>query len=158
MRMTGIVCALLALIAIPTASSAQNSDAVTLAGLRSFSIVIANVDEEDETNCAVGRAGLYTALRSVLGQSEMIIADNARAVDGTILLQATVLSNCAANIALKVQTWVTIDKSRTRMFAPVWERERLRTGFSGRSAGVAIRESVEDLARLLVNEWSAVNK
>jgi hypothetical protein len=149
---------MLAMLSIPAAVNAQNTDAPTLAGLRSFTIVIANLDDEDETNCGVTRTALYTGLRSILGQSDIAITDNVQARDGIIYLQVTVLSNCTANIALNVQTSVTIEKTGTRIFAPVWERARLRTGFSGRSAGQAIRQSVEDTAKLLVDDWSSVNK
>jgi len=149
---------LLAMISMPTAASSQNTDVPFLAGLRSFTIVIANLDEKDETSCGVTRTGLFTSLRSVLGQSDIIVTDDARTRDGIIYLQVTVLSNCTANITLNVQTSVTVNKTGARIFAPVWERERFRTGLSGRSAGAAIRESVEGVATMLVNDWDSVNE
>ena len=158
MRMISTGFALLAMISMSTAASAQNTDVPFLAGLRSFTIVIANLDEKDETSCGVTRTGLFTSLRSVLGQSDMIVTDDARTRDGIFYLQVTVLSNCTANITLNVQTSVTVNKSGARIFAPVWERERFRTGLSGRSAGAAIRESVEGVATMLVNDWNSVNK
>ena len=158
MRMTGIICALAAMLSISAAANAQNTDVPTLAGLRSFTILIANLDDEDETKCGVTRTALYTRLRSILGQSDMTITDDVQARDGIIYLQVTVLSNCTANIALNVQASVTIEKTGTRIFAPVWERTRLRTGLSGRSAGAAITQSVGDTAKLLVDDWNAVNK
>jgi hypothetical protein len=77
--------------------------------------------------------------------------------DGIIRLQVTVLSNCTASIRLNVQAAVTIAKTGTRIFAPVWERERFRTGLSGRSAGTAIQQSVEGVAKALVDDWNSVN-
>jgi hypothetical protein len=152
------VFALLAMISLPTGASAQSTDIPFLAGLRSFTIVIASLDEKDETSCGVTRTGLYTSLRSVLGQSDIAVIDDARTRDGIIYLQVTVLSNCTANITLNVQTSVTINKTGARIFAPVWERERFRTGLSGRSAGAAIRQSVEDIATMLVDDWNSVNE
>ena len=157
MRMITTIFALLAMISIPTAASAQNTDVPFLAGLRSFTIVIANLDDEDETSCGLTSTGLYTSLRSVLGQSDMVVTDDARTRDGIIYLQVTVLSNCTASITLNVQTGVTINKTGARIFAPVWERERFRTGLSGRSAGAAIRQSVEGIATMLVKDWNSVN-
>jgi len=158
MRMISTTFVLLAMISMPTAASSQNTDVPFLAGLRSFTIVIANLDEKDETSCGVTRTGLFTSLRSVLGQSDIIVTDDARTRDGIIYLQVTVLSNCTANITLNVQTSVTVNKTGARIFAPVWERERFRTGLSGRSAGAAIRESVEGVATMLVNDWDSVNE
>jgi hypothetical protein len=155
MKIVSIILALLVMISIPTAAKAQNTDVPFLAGLRSFSIVIAELDEEDETSCDVTREGLYASLRSVLSQSDIAVTDDVRARDGIIYLQATVLSNCTANITLTVQTSVTINKTGARIFATVWERERLRMG--SRGAGAAIRQSVEGLATQLVNDWSSVN-
>jgi hypothetical protein len=137
--------------------SAQATDVPFLAGLRSFTIAIADLDEEDEASCGLTRAGLYTSLRSVLGQSDIEITDDARTRDGVIYLQVTVLSNCTANITLNVQTSVTINKTGTRIFAPVWERERFRTGLKGRSAGAAITQSIEAIATTLVTDWTSVN-
>lgn len=148
---------MLAMLSIPAAVNAQSTDTPTLAGLRSFTIVIGNLDEEDEASCGVTRTGLYTGLRSVLGQSDIAITDNVRTRDGIIYLQVTVLSDCTANIDLNVQASVTIEKTGVRIFAPVWERARLRTGLSGRSAGAAITQSVEETAELLVDDWNAVN-
>ena len=155
MRMIGTVFALLMMISTPV--SAQTTDVPFLAGLRSFTIAIADLDEEDETSCGLTRTGLYTSLRSVLGQSDIEVTDDARARDGIIYLQVTVLSNCTANITLNVQTSVTINKTGTRIFAPVWERERFRTGLKGRSAGAAITQSIEAIATTLVTDWSSVN-
>jgi hypothetical protein len=149
--------AVLAMISVSTAAGAQNTDVPFLSGLRSFTIVIANLDEEDETSCGLTATGLYTSLRSVLAQSDIAVTDDARMRDGIIYLQVTVLSNCTANIALDVRTAVTIEKTGARIFAPVWERERFRTGLSGRSAGAAIRQSVEGIATMLVNDWTSVN-
>lgn len=157
MRLISTVFALLTMISVSTPANAQTTDVPFLAGLRSFTIAIADLDEEDETSCGVTRTGLYTSLRSVLGQSDMEITDDVRTGDGIIYLQVTVLSNCTANIALNVQTGVTINKTGARIFAPVWERERLRTGLSRRSAGGAIRQSVEAVATALVNDWNSVN-
>ena len=158
MRMTTTVYAVLTMLAIPTAVSAQNADPLTLSGLRSFTIFIADLDEEDERSCGVTRTGMYTALRSTLGQSDIAITDNPRMRDGVIHLQVTVLSDCTANIDLSVQASVTLEKNGTRVFAPVWERSRLRTGLKGRSAGAAITRSVEETAELLVDDWNAVNE
>jgi hypothetical protein len=155
MKMIRTICALFAMIAIPSAAKAQDTDVPFLGGLRSFSIVIANLDEEDETSCGVTREGLYASLRSVLSQSDIAVTDDVRTRDGIIYLQATVLSNCTANITLSVQTSVTINKTGARIFATVWERERLRMG--SRGAGAAIRQSVDGLATQLVNDWSSVN-
>ena len=157
MRMISTVFALLTMISISTPATAQTTDVPFLAGLRSFTIAIADLDDEDETSCGLTRTGLYTSLRSVLGQSDMEITDDVRTRDGIIYLQVIVLSNCTANITLNVQTSVTINKTGTRIFAPVWERERLRTGLSRRSAGEAIRQSVEAVATALVNDWNSVN-
>ena len=157
MRLISTVFALLTMISVSTPAHAQTTDVPFLAGLRSFTIAIADLDEEDETSCGVTRTGLYTSLRSVLGQSDMEITDDVRTGDGIIYLQVTVLSNCTANIALNVQTGVTINKTGARIFAPVWERERLRTGLSRGSAGGAIRQSVEAVATALVNDWNSVN-
>ena len=155
MRMIGAVFALLMMISTPV--SAQTTDVPFLAGLRSFTIAIADLDAEDETSCGLTRTGLYTSLRSVLGQSDIEVTDDARTRDGIIYLQVTVLSNCTANITLNVQTSVTINKTGTRIFAPVWERERFRTGLKGRSAGAAITQSIESIATTLVTDWSSVN-
>jgi hypothetical protein len=156
MRMIRTIFALLAMSSISTAAGAQSTDVPFLAELRSFTIVIANLDEDDETSCGLTSTGLYTSLRSVLGQSDIAVTDDTR-TDGIIYLQVTVLSNCTANITLNVQTSVTINKTGARIFAPVWERERFRTGLSGRSAGAAIRQSVEGIATMLVNDWNSVN-
>jgi hypothetical protein len=153
--MIGAVFALLMMISTPV--SAQTPDVPFLAGLRSFTIAIADLDEEDEASCGLTRTGLYTTLRSVLGQSDIEVTDDARARDGIIYLQVTVLSNCTANITLNVQTSVTINKTGTRIFAPVWERERFRTGLKGRSAGAAITQSIEAIATTLVTDWTSVN-
>jgi hypothetical protein len=153
--MIGAVFALLMMISTPV--SAQTTDVPFLAGLRSFTIAIADLDEEDEASCGLTRTGLYTTLRSVLGQSDIEVTDDARARDGIIYLQVTVLSNCTANITLNVQTSVTINKTGTRIFAPVWERERFRTGLKGRSAGAAITQSIEAIATTLVTDWTSVN-
>lgn len=157
MKMIRTTFALLAMISLSTAASAQSTGVPFLAGLRSFTIAIADLDNEDETNCGVTRTGLFTSLRSVLGQSDMVITDDLRTRDGIIYLQVTVLSNCTANITLNAQASVTINKTGARIFAPVWERERFRTGLRGRSAGAEIRESVEDIAAMLVNDWNSVN-
>ena len=157
MRMIRTIFALLAMISIPAAVSAQSTDVPFLAGLRTFTIVIAGLDDEDETSCGVTSTGLYTSLRSALAQSDIAVTDDVRIRDGIIYLQVTVLSNCTANITLNVQTSVTINKTGARIFAPVWERERFRTGLSGRSAGAAIRQSVEGIATMLVNDWTSVN-
>jgi hypothetical protein len=157
MRMISTVFALLTMIAISTPVNAQTTDVPFLAGLRSFTIAIADLDEEDETSCGLTRTGLYTSLRSVLGQSDIKVTDDARTRDGIIYLQVTVLSNCTANITLNVQTAVTINKTGARIFAPVWERERFRTGLSRRSAGAAISQSVEAIATTLVTDWNSVN-
>jgi hypothetical protein len=158
MKMIGTIFALLAMIAAPTAASAQNTDVPFLAGLRSFTIVIADLDDEDETNCGISSTGLYTSLRSVLGQSDIAITEDARMRDGIIRLQVTVLSNCTASIRLNAQAAVTITKSGARIYAPVWERESFRTGLKGRSAGTAIRQSVEGIAKQLVGDWNSVNE
>lgn len=157
MRMISTVFALLTMISVSMPANAQTTDVPFLAGLRSFTIAIADLDEEDETSCGLTRTGLFTSLRSVLGQSDMEITGDVRTGDGIIYLQVTVLSNCTANIALDVRTSVTINKTGARIFAPVWERERLRTGLSRRSAGEAIRQSVEAVATALVNDWNSVN-
>ena len=156
MRMIGAVFTLLMMMISPPVS-AQTTDVPFLAGLRSFTIAIADLDQEDETSCGLTRTGLYTSLRSVLSQSDIEITDDARTRDGIIYLQVTVLSNCTANITLNVQTSVTINKTGTRIFAPVWERERFRTGLKGRSAGAAIAQSLEAIAATLVSDWSSVN-
>jgi hypothetical protein len=153
--MIGAVFALLMMISTPV--SAQTTDVPFLAGLRSFTIAIADLDEEDEASCGLTRTGLYTTLRSVLGQSDIEVTDDVRTRDGIIYLQVTVLSNCTANITLNVQTSVTINKTGTRIFAPVWERERFRTGLKGRSAGAAITQSIEAIATTLVTDWTSVN-
>ena len=158
MKTISTILALLAIISFPTAASAQNTDVPFLAGLRSFTIVIADLDDEDETSCGLTSTGLYTSLRSVLGQSDIAITDDARTRDGIIYLQVTVLSKCPASIRLNVQAGVTITKTGARILAPVWERERFRTGLRGRSAGAAIRQSVEGVATLLVNDWNSVNE
>ena len=157
MKMIHTTLALLAMISIPTAVNAQTTDVPFLAGLRTFTIAIAELSQQDETNCGLTRTGLYTSLRSVLGDSDIEITDNARTRDGVIYLQVTVLVDCTASIALNVQTSVTINKTGAGIFAPVWERERLRTVSSKRSAGAAIRESVEGLAMVLVDDWNSVN-
>jgi hypothetical protein len=157
MRIISAIFAMLTVISVPTTANAQKTDVPFLAGLRSFSIVIANLDEKDETSCGLTSTGLYGSLRSVLGQSDIAITDNVRTRDGIIYLQVTVLANCTASITLNVQTGVTIDKTGARILAPVWQRERLRSGFSGRSAGAAIRESVEGVATMLINDWDSVN-
>jgi len=157
MRIINGIFAMLTVISIPTAANAQTTDVPFLAGLRSFSIVIAGLDEKDDANCGLTSTGLYGSLRSVLGQSDIAITDDVRTRDGIIYLQVTVLSNCTASITLNVQTSVTINKTGVRIFAPVWQRERLRSGFSGRSAGAAIRESVEGVATMLINDWNSVN-
>ena len=157
MKIVGTVFALLAMIASPNAANAQSTDVPFLAGLRSFTLVIAGLDDEDETKCGISSTGLYTSLRSVLGQSDIAITDDARARDGIIQLQVTVLSNCTTSIRLNVQAPVTVIKTSARIFAPVWERERFRTGLSGRSAGTAIRQSVEGVAKALVDDWNSVN-
>jgi len=157
MKLIGTIFTLLTMIAVSTPANAQTTDIPFLAGLRSFTIAIADLDAEDETSCGLTRTGLYTSLRSVLGQSDIEVTDDVRTRDGIIYLQVTVLSNCTANITLNVQTSVTINKTGTRIFAPVWERERLRTGLSRRSAGEAIRQSVEAVATALVNDWNSVN-
>ena len=156
MKTIGIL-ALLAMIAVPVAASAQSTDVPFLAGLRSFTIAIADLDDEDGTNCGISSTGLYTSLRSVLGQSDIAITDDARARDGIIRLQVTVLSNCTTSIRLNVQAAVTVAKTGARIYAPVWERESFRTGLKGRSAGTAIRQSVEGVAKQLVNDWNSVN-
>jgi hypothetical protein len=158
MKVTSTICALLAMISIPTPVNAQNGDAMPLAGLRAFQIVIEKLDDEDETRCGVTRTGLYASLRSALGQSDMDVTDDARTRDGFIYLSATVLSNCTAFISLEVKTVVRIEKTGARVYAPVWERGHLRTGFRGASAAAAIGQTVEDTAKLLVSEWSSVNK
>ena len=158
MRLISGIFAILAMISISTAANAQSTDVPFLGGLRSFTIIIASLDDEDETNCGVTRTRLYTSLRSILGQSDISITDNVRTRDGLIYLQVTVLSNCTASIVLNVQTVVTIEKTGTRIFAPVWERTRLRVGFKGASAAAAISQSVEEAAKLLVDDWNSVNK
>jgi hypothetical protein len=155
--MIGALFALLTMISISTPASAQTTDVPFLAGLRSFSIVVANLDDEDETSCGLTRTGLYTSLRSVLSQSDIEVTDDVRTADGIIYLQVTVLSNCTANITLNVQTSVTINKTGARIFAPVWERERFRTGLKGRGAGAAITQSIEAVAATLVSDWNSVN-
>jgi hypothetical protein len=97
-------------------------------------------------------------LRSALDESGIGIVDDVRMGDGIIYLNATVLSNCTAFISLQVKAAVKVEKTGTRLYAPVWERGRLRTGFRGASAGAAISQSVEDTAKLLVSDWSTVNK
>jgi hypothetical protein len=156
--MTTAACALLALIAMPAAASEQNAGAQFLAGLRSFAIVVEPLEADDAVSCSVGRAGLYTSLRSALDESGIGIVDDVRMGDGIIYLNATVLSNCTAFISLQVKAAVKVEKTGTRLYAPVWERGRLRTGFRGASAGAAISQSVEDTAKLLVSDWSTVNK
>lgn len=158
MRIIRTVFAMLTILLIAIPANAQSTDVPFLAGLRTFTIVIANLDEEDGASCGVTRTGLYASLRSVLGQSDIAVTDNALTRDGIIYLQVTVLSNCTAQVTLNVQTSVTINKTGTRIFAPVWERERFGTGLSGRSAGAAIRQSVESIATLLVNDWNSVNE
>ena len=69
MRMIAAVFALLMMISSPV--SAQTTDVPFLTVLRSFTIAIADLDEEDETSCGLTRTGLYTSLRSVLGQSDL---------------------------------------------------------------------------------------
>ena len=157
MSMMRTILALLAMISIPTTANAQTTDIPFLGGLRTFTIAIAELSQEDETRCGATRTGLYTSLRSVLRDSDMEITDDIRTRDGVIYLQVTVLADCTAGIALNVQTNVTINKTGARIFAPVWERERLRTVSSNRSAGAAIRESVEGLAMVLVDDWNSVN-
>ena len=158
MKMTTAVCAMLAMMVMPAAAQAQNTDAMLLAGLRSFMIVVEPLQADDAVSCSVGRAGLYTSLRAALDESAIGIVDDVRMADGIIYLNATVLSNCTAFINLQVKAAVKIEKTGARVYAPVWERGRLRTGFRGASAGAAIGQSVEDTARLLVADWSAVNK
>jgi len=62
MRMISTTFVLLAMISMPTAASSQNTDVPFLAGLRSFTIVIANLDEKDETSCGVTRTGVVHKL------------------------------------------------------------------------------------------------
>jgi hypothetical protein len=157
MRIITAGFAMLAMLLIATRASAQNTDVPFLAGLRTFTIVIANLDEKDETSCGLTRTGLYASLRSVLGQSDMAITEDTRTSDGIIYLEVTALSDCTAKINLNVQTAVTINKTGARIFAPVWERERFGTGLTRRSAGAAIRQSVESIATMLVNDWNLVN-
>jgi hypothetical protein len=128
MRMIRTIFALLAMISISTAASAQSTDVPFLAGLRSFTIVIASLDEEDETSCGLTSTGLYTSLRSVLGRSDIAVTDDTRTRDGIIYLQVTVLSNCTANITLNVQTSVTINKTGARIFAPCVGTGALQNG------------------------------
>ena len=157
MRVTNIIGALLAMMWIPAAANAQ-STVHPLTGLRSFAIFIENLEADDEASCSVTRTGLYTSLRSALNESDIGITDNVRMRDGVIYLSVTVLSDCTAFISLEVKTEAKIEKTNARMLVPVWERGRLRTGFSGASAGAAIRQSVEETAKLLVTDWSAANK
>ena len=156
MRMIRSFFAVLAMISLPTAVNAQPTDVPFLGGLRTFTIAIAELGG-DAASCGVTRTGLYTSLRTVLGDSDMEITDDARTRDGIIHLQVTVLADCTASIALNVQTTVTISKTGQRIYAPVWERERLLTVSSRRSAGTTIRESVEGVATVLVDDWNSVN-
>ncbi|MGH7555062.1 MAG: hypothetical protein ACREMQ_18840 [Longimicrobiales bacterium] len=162
MRMTTAVCAVLAMLSMPTAATAQSktqdTGAAFLAGLRSFAIVVEPLEADDAVSCSVGRAGLYTSLRAALDESAIDIVDDIRMGDGILYLNVTVLSNCTAYISLEVKAAVKVEKTGARLFAPVWERGRLRTGFRGASAGAAIGQSVEDTAKLLVSDWSSVNK
>jgi hypothetical protein len=98
MRLISGIFAILAMTSISTAVNAQSTQTSFLGGLRSFTIVIASLDDEDEKNCSVTRTGLYTSLRFILDQSDITITDNVQTRDGLIYLQVTVLSNCTANI------------------------------------------------------------
>lgn len=156
MRMIRSFFAALAMMSLPAAVNAQPTDVPFLGGLRTFTITIADLGG-DAASCDVTRTGLYTSLRSVLRDSDMDITDNVRTRDGIIYLRVTVLADCTASIALNVQTAVTVNKTGQGLYAPVWERERVRTVSNKRGAGAAIRDSVEGLATALVDDWNSVN-
>ena len=156
MRMIRSFFAALAMISLPTAVNAQPTDVPFLGGLRTFTIAIAELGG-DAASCDVTRTGLYASLRSVLRDSDIEITDDAGTRDGIIALRVTVLADCTASIALNVQTTVTVNKTGQRVYAPLWERERVRTVSNKRSAGAAIRDSVEGLATVLVDDWNSVN-
>jgi hypothetical protein len=126
---------------------ADNEHALT--GLKSFKLVIENLDSEAE-GCSITLSSLDTSLRSVLGQSHIQVV-NAEHDDGYIYLLVLAQRQCSVRVDLEVRTPVTVIRSHNFAIATIW-----RTG--GIVGSDYLTEMVEEYAKQLVNDWNEVNR
>ena len=130
-------------------SPARADDEHALTGLKSFNLVIENLDSEAE-RCGITLSSLDTSLRSVLGQSRIQVV-NAERDDGYIYLDVIAQRQCLVRVDLEVHTPVTVIRSHNFAIAAIW-----RTG--GIVGSNHLTELVEEYAKQLVNDWNDVNQ
>lgn len=132
-------------------ASAASDTALALHGLQRFEIVIEDVNQS-AAQCGIGRESLETSLRSIVGQSRMILVN--AAPDATIYLNVSVLSDCTARVTLEVFTGVTVEKTGQRTVATIWN-----DGILGRGADPAAQVDaiINELGKGLVNDWKSAN-
>jgi hypothetical protein len=130
-------------------SHARADDGYTLTGLKSFKLVVENLDSEAE-RCGITLSSLDSILRSVLGQSRIQVV-NAEHDDGYIYLDVLAERRCLVRVDLEVHTPVTVIRSHNYAIATIW-----RTG--GIVGSDHLTEMVEEYANRLVNDWNEVNQ
>jgi hypothetical protein len=130
-------------------SHARADDKHALTGLRSFKLVIENLDSEAE-RCGITLSSLDTSLRSVLAQSRIQVV-NAEHDDGYIYLDVLAERQCLVRVDLEVRTPVTVIRSHNFAIATIW-----RAG--GIVGSNRLTEMVKEYAKRLVNDWNEVNR
>ena len=130
-------------------SHARADDEHALTGLKSFKLVIENLDSEAK-RCGVTLSSLDTSLRSVFGQSRIQIV-NAEHDDGYIYLDVLAQRQCLVRVDLEVHTPVTVIRSHNFAIATIWS-------IRGIVGSNHLTEMVEGYAKQLVNDWNDVNQ
>ena len=126
-----------------------------LGGLHRLNLVVETLSA-GAAQCGVTKDLLETSLRFIIGQSRIIIVGEGEPRDAYIYLQVTMLGRpiCAANVYLGVSTFVTVNLTNHVTYARVWDANTVRTGGD---APRGVSDDVEQLAKQLVNDWSAAN-
>lgn len=132
-------------------ASAASDTALALRGLQRFEIVVEDVGPT-AAGCGISREKLGTSLRSIVGQSRIMLVD--AVPDATIYLNVSVLSDCTARVTLEVFTGVMVEKTGQRTVATVWN-----DGILGRGADPAAQVDaiIGELAQGLVYDWTSAN-
>lgn len=132
-------------------AAAASDTALALKGLQRLEIVVEDVSE-NASLCGITRQGLDTSLRSVVGQSRIVLVD--AVPDATLYLNVSVLSDCTARVTLEVFTGVTIAKTGQPTVATIWN-----DGILGRGADpvAQVDSIIGELAKGLISDWNSVN-
>ncbi len=124
-----------------------------LKGLRSMHVVVEAVRPNA---CGVTTQALETGLRSIVAQSRLKFVPY-NVTTPALHLRVTMLSDCsAAYLDLAVYTTAVIEPTKVPAYtATIWEDGSLLGGWPEMRSRVA--QTVEDLAKEFVADWSAAN-